>query len=420
MAVPEATLDHAASAVDALAERDFSRISDDELLATIRAAERLKRKVESLDHPLIAEVDARNLPGRHVVRGTAVFLSGLLRISPREARLRVVRAREFGPRVVVTGEVLRPLLPQVAAGRAAGNLTAQHGDVIARSLDRLHARVPVERIDEAERFLVAKARDFDATMLAGIARQLVDTLDPDGILADEHEQRRRRQVSLSPIANGMFRISGDLDAETSAAAMTVLHSLAAPKAGEEADPRSAGQRLHDALGSVLKLALRSGSLPSAGGIPATVLITMTAEQFVSGTGHAVTSFGHRIRVSQALRLTGQASLGWVVQGSKGAVLAFGRQHRIASQSQTLALIARDTGCAFPGCTAPPEWTERHHVVPWRAGGPTDLDNLCLLCDFHHDRIDSGGWRVVMRDGLPWFVPPAWIDPARQPRRNERP
>ncbi|HEV2887724.1 MAG TPA: HNH endonuclease signature motif containing protein, partial [Jatrophihabitans sp.] len=83
-------------------------------------------------------------------------------------------------------------------------------------------------------------------------------------------------------------------------------------------------------------------------------------------------------------------------------------------------VARDKGCAFPGCTDPPEWTEKHHVVPWSEGGRTDLDNLCLLCDFHHDRIDTGGWQIVMRDGVPWFVPPAWLDPRQEPQRNVRP
>jgi hypothetical protein len=44
----------------------------------------------------------------------------------------------------------------------------------------------------------------------------------------------------------------------------------------------------------------------------------------------------------------------------------------------------------------------------------------LLCDFQHGRIDTGGWRVIMRDGLPWFIPPAWLDPRQKPRRDERP
>jgi hypothetical protein len=44
----------------------------------------------------------------------------------------------------------------------------------------------------------------------------------------------------------------------------------------------------------------------------------------------------------------------------------------------------------------------------------------LLCGFHHDRIDTGGWQITMRDGVPWFIPPAWIDPEQKPRRNVRP
>ena len=51
--------------------------------------------------------------------------------------------------------------------------------------------------------------------------------------------------------------------------------------------------------------------------------------------------------------------------------------------------------------------------------PTDLDNLCLLCDHHHDRIDTGGWQITMRDGVPWFTPPTWLDPTQTPRRNHR-
>jgi hypothetical protein len=97
----------------------------------------------------------------------------------------------------------------------------------------------------------------------------------------------------------------------------------------------------------------------------------------------------------------------------------GRTRRLANEDQTLALIARDQGCAFPGCRRPPEWTEKHHVRPWAKGGTTDVDEMCLLCDYHHDRIDQG-WTIDMRDGTPWFIPPAFIHPSRTPLRNERP
>ncbi|HEV2886929.1 MAG TPA: DUF222 domain-containing protein, partial [Jatrophihabitans sp.] len=258
--------------------------------------------------------------------------------------------------------------------------------------------------------------------LTGIARQLLDTLDPDGNLAADRSQQRRRFLSCVPDGDGMHRLTADLDTETAALAMTVLHSLAAPKpsANGEHDERTAGQRMHDAFRTVLKLALRVGELPTSGGVPATVLITMTAEQFQAGTGLASTSYGQKLSVDKALRIADQAAIAWIVHASTGGILDYGTTRRVASDKQTLALIARDKGCCFPGCTDPPEWTEKHHITPWREGGRTDLDNLCLLCDHHHDRIDTGGWQITMRDGVPWFIPPAWLDPSQQPQRNVRP
>ncbi|MEO7289589.1 MAG: hypothetical protein ABI140_21970 [Jatrophihabitantaceae bacterium] len=44
-------------------------------------------------------------------------------------------------------------------------------------------------------------------------------------------------------------------------------------------------------------------------------------------------------------------------------------------------------------------------------------NLVLLCDHHHDRIETSDWPIIMRDGIPWFIPPAIHDPERRPIRN---
>jgi hypothetical protein len=58
---------------------------------------------------------------------------------------------------------------------------------------------------------------------------------------------------------------------------------------------------------------------------------------------------------------------------------------------------------------------------WASGGPTDLDNLTLLCSAHHRAVHHDGWQVFLdpRDRLPTFIPPPWIDPEQQPRRNTR-
>ncbi len=122
-----------------------------------------------------------------------------------------------------------------------------------------------------------------------------------------------------------------------------LHSLAAPRPSSDGDrdERTAGQRLHDAFRSVLKLAPRAGELPASGGIPATVLITMTAEQSQACTGLAATSYGQQLSIDRALRLADQAAITWIVHNSKGGVLSYGTTRRVASDKQTLALWSVD-------------------------------------------------------------------------------
>ena len=96
-------------------------------------------------------------------------------------------------------------------------------------------------------------------------------------------------------------------------------------------------------------------------------------------------------MSTALRWADQAEVAWCVTTPQGAVLDLYRTRRIASPSQTVALIARDGGCSFPGCDVGPSWCERHHIVAWQDGGDTNLDNLTLVCRYHHRHFETGGW-----------------------------
>lgn len=143
---------------------------------------------------------------------------------------------------------------------------------------------------------------------------------------------------------------------------------------------------------------------------------MTLDQLEARTGLVTTAHGGTLTVDEALRLAGQTNVLPVVLDATG-VVAYGHARRTASTGQRHALAARDQGCCFPGCDAPPGWTQAHHVREWVDGGRTDIDNLCLLCGFHHREFAKRGWRVAMRNGLPWWTPPAHIDPARTPIRN---
>jgi hypothetical protein len=163
--------------------------------------------------------------------------------------------------------------------------------------------------------------------------------------------------------------------------------------------------------------LRSATLPTTGGIPVTILATTTITELTAGVGVAHTSSGCALTVQQLLTIACDAQIVPVIFNDAGAILAYGRTRRLASTGQRLALVARDGGCTFPGCTRPPAWTQTHHIHEWDDGGDTDLDNMCLLCRYHHREFAKRGWHVEMADGLPQWIPPPWIDPQRKPIRN---
>jgi hypothetical protein len=407
------------AAVDALLRDGLTSASDDAVLAAARAVEAARRRLETFDHALVAELDRRSILARELVPSADRFLAELWNASPAEAKRRVRHARELGGRQSLSGEALPPLRPALAAAREAGAVNGEHAELILATLRRLPASLPVGTVAEAEQFLTGWAGRVDPVTLRGIAERLVATLDPDGRLTDAADHRRRRGLSLTPLPDGMHRLTGDLDPACAALATTVLNALSAPQPGEAGGPdeRSPAQRRHDALASICRLALRAGELPRTGGTPATVLITLTADQFRTGSGLVGTSTGQQLPVADALRLADQAELAMLFTDAVGRPLALHRSRRLASPSQTLALIGRDKGCTFPGCTMPPEWTEKHHIRPWKDGGRTDIDNLCLICDYHHDHHLQQGWTITMRNGRSYYRPPKWKDPEQRPVRN---
>ena len=67
-----------------------------------------------------------------------------------------------------------------------------------------------------------------------------------------------------------------------------------------------------------------------------------------------------------------------------------------------ALIARDGGCRFPGCTSH-KFCDGHHIAHWQNGGETSLDNLVLLCRHHHRLVHEGGFNCRKSNGEVVFV-----------------
>ena len=90
------------------------------------------------------------------------------------------------------------------------------------------------------------------------------------------------------------------------------------------------------------------------------------------------------------------------------MLDVGRRSRTVGWRLRKALDARDGGCRFPGCGSRVR-THAHHITHWAHGGETAMDNLVLLCPFHHRAVHEGGWRVEMDErGVPNFFNPLGV------------
>ena len=131
---------------------------------------------------------------------------------------------------------------------------------------------------------------------------------------------------------------------------------------------------------------RDGS-PQAGGVAATVVVTMSMENLVGEQAGselpAILDTGELISAAEARRLACEAGIIPAVLGSKSQPLDLGRKTRFHTETQRIALMLRDGGCAAAGCDWPPGMCHAHHRNPWARGGKTSVDDGVLLCPRHH-------------------------------------
>jgi Domain of unknown function (DUF222)/HNH endonuclease len=100
-----------------------------------------------------------------------------------------------------------------------------------------------------------------------------------------------------------------------------------------------------------------------------------------------------IESATAQRLACDNPLLSAVVHKHGKVLALGRSRRLVSKALRRALMIRDKMCCYPGCHQT-RHLKAHHVIPWILGGATDLDNLILVCQWHHTAVHEGGVTIT--------------------------
>ncbi|MBA2366513.1 MAG: DUF222 domain-containing protein [Actinobacteria bacterium] len=134
---------------------------------------------------------------------------------------------------------------------------------------------------------------------------------------------------------------------------------------------------------------------------ATVVVHTTLES--TGLGSAEIEGGLGLHPDIAQRLSCDARLQFVVTDDQGNALGIGRASRNVPRWLHRQLLHRDHGCTFPGCGTK-MFLKAHHIWHWELGGPTDYDNLVLVCTFHHKLVHEGGWSVCLNGMAEWYKP----------------
>jgi hypothetical protein len=188
-------------------------------------------------------------------------------------------------------------------------------------------------------------------------------------------------------------------------------AVAEPPSDQPGDRRSRAQQLHDVLATVIGVAARAADAPSVAGNAPTLVVSVRAEDLVSGRGAAfMEGTGAPVGIAVARQVGCAGAVQSVILGGDGRIVGLRAPQRCFTGVQRRAIAIRDGGCVIPGCHVPAGWCEVHHVTP-HAHDPdgTHTDNGVLLCWYHHRTIDTSGWEIRMHGGVPQIKAPPWLD-----------
>jgi hypothetical protein len=263
-----------------------------------------------------------------------------------------------------------------------GSLCA--GDI---SFDKLRAVADVATA-ESDRQLCDQARECSVRELADIARstaELARTGSPSS--RSEHDGRYLR-------FNDSHRtISAQLPSESYAETKARIdaHLEEIPSDGET----PLDQRRSDAF---MGLIHSSNGETTTKGPPFLVVAHVPLAALVEDAGEQSALAGELeqhglIDVETVKRIACDATIVVALDDDVGHTMYEGRAKRFPTQAQRREVMRRDRHCRFPGCTNV-TFTNVHHIVAWKPGGRTELDNLALTCLHHHHLVHSDGWTMT--------------------------
>ena len=333
-------------------------LSRPELYDLIADLERLRCRV---DERLMAAKAALDLLGDSGADSSVVGRS-VGRRTERQAKKDTVTAR---------GLVQMPL---VADSLAEGRMNVDHAATIADAAEQVTPEIAQQLVDMAESMpadrFAQKAREFIAEHTS--ARQ-----------AEERhaKQRANRAGWHKTHGDGSVEIHARFDKATGEQVMAAWKRRTdrmwhddGGRDGTPEDVRTHDQRRADALAELIVEETAAGAEPVHPRLQVHLVWNLT-------TGDATWLDGTTAPDSVILEMGPTADvIGHVFTGD-GQPLWQGRKTRLATQAQWRSLIVATRGCAE--CGADIDRCQAHHLHEWLNGGPSDIDNLQLLCHTCH-------------------------------------
>ncbi len=266
-----------------------------------------------------------------------------------------------------------------------------------------------------------------------------EELDVEKVAAREKEQRDLRYLKAWRRTDGMIGGSFLLDAEEGGFLLGALDSMTSPRRGGPRfinpdaaktaedlmnDPRTNEQINPDTLIGLVRVAVGANPKLMLNGQSPAVRIIVTKDALDSrdpetgernGTGRIEGTLDS-VSIATIERHLCETGTVPIEFDDDGQCVNVGRDSRLFTKKQRIALAARDGGCLFPECDRPPAWAEAHHIDYWhRDDGETNVSQGVLLCRRHHLLIHNNKWEIVREGADYYLIPPRDIDPEQHPR-----
>jgi Domain of unknown function DUF222. len=283
---------------------------------------------------------------------------------------------------------------KVRVARALGKLPAIDEALRAGKLSYAKARA-LTRVatPETETKLLEVAVVATGAQLERLCRGYRRALAPDEALAPEERSVRRRDLP-----GGMVRLEivlapdeADLVLRALDRVREVVHEETDASA-ETSAPGSTWPSRADGMVALAENFLAGNPANGNGGERFQVMVHVDQDPLApDGVLSATLDDGSRVSAETFRRIA--CDCGVVAVAGDGAELNIGRRARSIPPAIRRALALRDRGCRFPGCTHT-RFLHGHHIQHWLHGGETSVNNLALLCTFHHHLVHEGGWTVA--------------------------